>query len=89
MEEPQELTDPLVHLQIKETNKANPNNNAQELLHLGFSIRRNIIYAKLIRNLLSLWNATRNFFCAADVMEYLWALGIRAVRITTKRGHRG
>lgn len=54
MEEPQELTDPLVHLQIKETNKANPNNNAQELLHLGFSIRRNIIYAKLIRNLLSL-----------------------------------
>lgn len=37
MEEPLVLTDPLVHLQIKETNKANPNNNpnAQELLHLG------------------------------------------------------
>lgn len=50
MEEPPELTDPLVHFQIKEINKVNPN-NAQELLHLCFSIRRNIIYAKLIRNL--------------------------------------
>lgn len=41
MEEPLVLTDPLVHLQIKETNKANPNNNpnAQELLHLGFTSR--------------------------------------------------
>lgn len=63
MEEPLVLTDPLVHLQIKESNKANPNNdpNAQDLLHLGCSIRRNIINAKLIRNLVSLWNAAREF----------------------------
>lgn len=61
MEEPLELTYPLVHLKIKEINKENPNNNAQELLYLSFSTRRNIIYTKLIRNLVSLWNATREF----------------------------
>lgn len=54
MEEPLELTYPLVHLKIKEINKENPNNNAQELLYLSFSTRRNIIYTKLIRNLVSL-----------------------------------